>query len=264
MEEVGKRKKGEMNGSGEAKFLDNIRKALRVDRNGTRPDLFCRRSDGESMRVSDRISSRSHSSRLQLLETMIEAGKTLNLNIIPVKTLSEAAREIIKLASEKKPEWGDEKKVVLWKHPLIREMNIEEILPEHDIAVLFPDLPDSGIIGRDRLIKESAGSFIGITSADYCIAETGTLVLKTAPGNERSVSLLPSIHVAVIKLEQIIADFKELYALLDRVIENDPEGIGIGMTFISGPSKTADIEATMVHGAHGPREVYIYVIIENS
>ncbi|MDQ1330902.1 MAG: dom protein, partial [Thermodesulfobacteriota bacterium] len=112
MEEAGKTKKGEMNGNGETKFLNNIRKALRVDRNGTRPALFCRRSGGESMNVSDRISSRTHSSRLHLLEKMIEAGKTLNLNIIPVKTLPEAAREIIKLASEKKPEWGDEKKVV--------------------------------------------------------------------------------------------------------------------------------------------------------
>ena len=70
--------------------------------------------------------------------------------------------------------------------------------------------------------------------------------------------------MAVIKLEQIIADFKELYTLLDKVLENDPEGMENGMTFITGPSKTADIEATMVHGAHGPREVYIYVIIENS
>jgi len=260
MEEVGKTKKDEMNGNGEAKFLDNIRKALCVDRNGTRPDLFCRRADGESMRVSDRISNRTHSSRLQLLETMIEAGKPVNLNVIPVKTLPEAAREIMKLACEKKPEWGDEKKVVLWKHPLIEEMNIEGILREKNIAAIFSNRPDAGNTGRERFIKESAGSFIGITSADYCIAETGTLVMKTAPGNERSVSLLPSIHVAVIKLEQIIADFKELYTLLDKVLENDPEGMENGMTFITGPSKTADIEATMVHGAHGPREVYLYVI----
>ena len=251
-----------MYGNGQVIFLDNIRKALRVEANRARPDLFCRQSDEELMPIIlSRISSRTYSSRLQLLEKMIEAGKPVNLNVIPVKTLPEAAQEIIKLACEKKPEWGDEKRVVLWKHPLLEEMNIGEIFREHNISTVFPDQHDAGNTGRNRFIEESAGSFIGITSADYCIAETGTLVLKTVPGNERIVSLLSSIHVAVIKIEQVIADFKELYTLLDKDIKESPEGIGTGMTFITGPSKTADIEATMVHGAHGPREVYIYVII---
>jgi len=249
-----------MNDNGQAKFINNIRKALCVDGKRACPDLFCRQSDEESMLILDRISNRPHSSRLQLLEKMIDAAKAVNLDVIPVRTLPEAAQEILKLACEKKPEWGDEKSVALWKHPLIEEMNIGEILRKYNIGIIFSNRPDAGKTGRDRLIKESAGSFIGITSADYCIAETGTLVLKTAPGNERIVSLLPSIHVAVIKLEQVIADFKELYTLLDKDLKDSPEGIENGMTFITGPSKTADIEATMVHGAHGPRELYIYVV----
>jgi L-lactate dehydrogenase complex protein LldG len=249
-----------MNDNGQAKFINNIRKALCVDGKRACPDLFCRQSDEESMLILDRISNRQHSSSLQLLEIMIDAAKPVNLNAIPVKTLSEAAQEIVKLACEKQPEWGDEKSVALWKHPLIEEMNIGEILRKRNIGTIFSNQPDAGKTERDRFIKESADSFIGITSADYCIAETGTLVLKTAPGNERIVSLLPSIHVAVIKLEQVIADFKELYTLLDKDLKDSPEGIEKGMTFITGPSKTADIEATMVHGAHGPREVYIYVI----
>jgi L-lactate dehydrogenase complex protein LldG len=249
-----------MSDNGQAIFLDNIRKALCVDGGRVCPDIFYRKPDQESMIVLDRISSRSHSLRLQLLETMIDAAKTVNLDVIPVKTLTDASHGIIKLACEKQPEWGDEKSVVLWKHPLLEEMNIGEHLRERNMAVIFSDLPDAGKTGRDKLIKESAISFIGITSADCCIAETGTLVLKTAPGKERIVSLLPSIHVAVIKLEQVIADFKELYTLLDKDLKDSPEGIENGMTFITGPSKTADIEATMVHGAHGPREVYIYVI----
>ena len=84
--------------------------------------------------------------------------------------------------------------------------------------------------------------------------------MRTRPGQARSVSLLPLIHVAVIHRDQIIADLKELYALLKWDPEHQKEGLTNCMTFISGPSKTADIEATMVHGAHGPREVYIFVI----
>jgi L-lactate dehydrogenase complex protein LldG len=252
-----------MNDNGQARFINNIKKALCVDGKRACPDLFCRQSDEELVLILDIIGNRPHSSSLQLLEKMIDAAKLVNLNVIPVKTLLEAAQEIVKLAFEKQPEWGDEKSVALWKHPLIEEMNIGEILRKHNIGIIYSNRPDAGKTEKDRLIKESAGSFIGITSADYCIAETGTLVLKTAPGNERIVSLLPSIHVAVIKLEQVIADFKELYTLLDKDLKDSPEGIENGMTFITGPSKTADIEATMVHGAHGPREVYIYVVTGN-
>ena len=74
------------------------------------------------------------------------------------------------------------------------------------------------------------------------------------------MSLVPSIHVAVITLDQIIADLIELYALIKWDPDVQKEGLTNCMTYISGPSKTADVEATMVHGAHGPREVYVYVI----
>jgi L-lactate dehydrogenase complex protein LldG len=103
-------------------------------------------------------------------------------------------------------------------------------------------------------------SFIGLTSADFCMADTATLVLRNRPGQPRSVALVPSIHVAVIALDQILADMKELFALLRWDERFRAEGLSNYMSFISGPSKTADIEATMVHGAHGPREVHLFVI----
>ncbi|MGD9972421.1 MAG: LUD domain-containing protein [Desulfatirhabdiaceae bacterium] len=72
--------------------------------------------------------------------------------------------------------------------------------------------------------------------------------------------LVPSIHVAVIRLEQLLADLKELYALLRWDAGQQAEGLTHHMVMISGPSKTADIELVMVHGAHGPREVHLVVI----
>ena len=84
--------------------------------------------------------------------------------------------------------------------------------------------------------------------------------MKTRVGQPRCVSLLPSIHIAVIKLEQILSDLKELYTLLKWDLDKQAEGITDCMTFITGPSKTADIEATLVHGAHGPRELYLFVL----
>jgi len=113
---------------------------------------------------------------------------------------------------------------------------------------------------RQQLRQYVIDSYIGITSADYCMADTASLVMRTRPGQGRSVSLVPSIHIGVVYLDQIIWDLKELYALLSFDPDVRQEGLTNCMTFISGPSKTADVEATMVHGAHGPREVYVYVI----
>ena len=64
----------------------------------------------------------------------------------------------------------------------------------------------------------------------------------------------------MIRLDQILVDLKELYTLLKWDPRQRAEGLTNGPTYITGPSKTADIEATMVHGAHGPREVHIFVV----
>ncbi len=88
--------------------------------------------------------------------------------------------------------------------------------------------------------------------------------MKTLPGQARATSLVPSIHIAVIRLDQIITNLKELYTLLKQEPDFNRKGLTNCLTFISGPSKTADIEAVMVHGAHGPREVYLLVITGKS
>jgi L-lactate dehydrogenase complex protein LldG len=67
---------------------------------------------------------------------------------------------------------------------------------------------------------------------------------------------LPSIHIALLKREHLVADLTEAYGLLRQEPQLD------SFVFISGPSKTADIEAHMVHGAHGPREVHVVVLAE--
>ena len=86
-------------------------------------------------------------------------------------------------------------------------------------------------------------------------------MLPIRPGQPRSISLVPSIHIAVITADQILANFKELYALLRWGSKGDGVELDNCLSFISGPSKTADIEATLVHGAHGPRELILIVLV---
>jgi L-lactate dehydrogenase complex protein LldG len=202
-----------------------------------------------------------------LLQELIAQGKPLNLKVISKKDTSDTAAAIAALVEEKSPEWGGQKLVAAWRHPLIDSLDLPEILSHQKVPVYSPRQINGGPVSTKeqsffRSRVETA--FIGITSADYCLAETATLVFKTVPGRDRSVSLLPSIHVAVIELNQIIRNLPELYACLKYEGKQPDWGLTNCLTLISGPSKTADIELTMVHGAHGPRELYLYVITPTS
>ncbi len=204
-----------------------------------------------------KILNRSTKDRKRLLDRLIREGSPLNLKVVPVPAAEDAAQAIAELARDRAPEWSDARSLVAWRHPLIDSLNLPDRLKEQGIPVYVPDLaPDDP--GLFRLQAQTA--LIGVTSADYCIAESASLVLKTRPGQPRMVSLLPSVHVAVITEDQLIESLKECYALVERGLDAEKDGMTCCMTLISGPSKTADIEAVMVHGAHGPREMIIYVI----
>lgn len=160
---------------------------------------------------------------------------------------------------------GDDKSLVLWDHPLIRELNLEETLKGQNVPVSTAAYAGTEGSNREKAEKRAdirqrvTDAYIGVTSADYCLADTATLVMKSRPAEARSVSLLPSIHVGVIHLSQILFDLKELYARL-KWDPDHSEDLPHHMVFVSGPSKTADIELVMVHGAHGPRALTLCVI----
>jgi L-lactate dehydrogenase complex protein LldG len=205
---------------------------------------------------------RNRDERLQLLETLKTAAAPINLQVLAAASDAEAVQHIVAIASTATPEWGGTKQVCAWRHPLIDRLEIAAALEPCQIPVITSAArqgsPDRA--AREAFARGVRDSFIGITAADHCVAETATLVLRIRPGQPRSVSLVPSIHVAVITLGQILADFKELYAVL-RWQDNDGQvDLTNCLTFISGPSKTADIEATLVHGAHGPRELCLIVL----
>jgi L-lactate dehydrogenase complex protein LldG len=264
-----------MDTSGQAEFIRRIRSALNYPPDGQRTEnnLFETEPSSETLKILSRIKNRTSDDRQKLLDALIEAAKPINLNVIPLKDAGQVTLAIVDLIRQKEPEWGSKKSIVAWKHPLIGRLNLFEALSEINVPIFFSDFKAAGaddpsassetfsaVSRRETLRKQVIDSYIGITSADFCMADTATLVMRTRPEQARSVSLVPSIHIAVIGLHQIIADLKELYALLRWDPHEQQEGLTNCMTFISGPSKTADIEATMVHGAHGPREVHVYVI----
>jgi L-lactate utilization protein LutC len=104
---------------------------------------------------------------------------------------------------------------------------------------------------RDTLF----GADVGITGADYLIAETGSVVLSSRPDSPRSVSLLPPVHIVVAEGSRIVPDLFDLFACLGREATDLPAGL----TIVTGPSKTGDIELRLVTGVHGPGEVHVVV-----
>jgi L-lactate dehydrogenase complex protein LldG len=99
---------------------------------------------------------------------------------------------------------------------------------------------------------------IGFTGAQYGIAETGTLVLDSASERHRVVSLVPPIHVAIVRADAILSTLGEALREL-QMGTNDRSEPSPVITFVTGPSRTADIELTLAIGVHGPKELFVIV-----
>jgi L-lactate dehydrogenase complex protein LldG len=95
---------------------------------------------------------------------------------------------------------------------------------------------------------------VGITTAQAAIAETGTLVLDSAHERHRLVSLVPPVHIAILDASRICETLDEALTLLRSGKEISPT-----VTFVTGPSRTADIELTLAIGVHGPQELYVII-----
>lgn len=98
---------------------------------------------------------------------------------------------------------------------------------------------------------------LGVTGAQWGVAETGTLVLESDAERHRLASLVPSAHVALVEARYIRQTLGEV---LQAINERGEGGLSRAVTFITGPSRTSDIELTLAIGVHGPAELYVVVI----
>lgn len=94
----------------------------------------------------------------------------------------------------------------------------------------------------------------GVTDVTYAVAETGSLVIRSSAGHGKAISLVPAVHVAVLEPKNFVPDLVDLFERLAK--DGDPTSV----TIITGPSKTSDIEMTLVTGVHGPHRVHLFVL----
>ena len=133
------------------------------------------------------------------------------------------------------------------------------------VASNAPFLRECGITGLEgvrtgftdaaELRRVCAAAEIGITSADYALADTGSLVMLSSQSEARLVSLLPPVHLAVVPRHQLLTGLDELFTVLP-----DPAGQTSSMVLITGPSLTADIEQILVRGVHGPGTIHVVLV----
>jgi len=130
-----------------------------------------------------------------------------------------------------------------------------ESLACHAMPVSVPDLAE-----RRRLRDVAAVTPLGLTGVDLALAETGTMILRSGPGTPRSTSLLPACHVAVFDRTVLVETLAQVSVFLEAWHTDDAPGAMIN--FITGPSRTADIELTLTRGVHGPKEVHAIFVEE--
>jgi L-lactate dehydrogenase complex protein LldG len=113
----------------------------------------------------------------------------------------------------------------------------------------------AGVVSKPQLRELCATVRFGITSADYCLSDTGTLVMLSTREEARMISLLPPVHIAVVPRARILTSLDELLTVLPKPAEQTSS-----MVLITGPSRTGDIEQFLVRGVHGPGEIHVVIV----
>ena len=148
---------------------------------------------------------------------------------------------------------------VIARHLSALDSRADAAVPAARAGVCWPEFADldwqaAGLAIEPR--PTTGADRLGITGAFCAIAETGTLVVLTGDDSPTATTLLPDTHVAVVRAERIVSGMEEAFALIRRERGRLPRAVNL----ISGPSRTGDIEQTIVLGAHGPYQVHIVVL----
>jgi len=143
--------------------------------------------------------------------------------------------------------------IVAWEGQIIDGIDVPRRLEEKGIQLLTETT-------GPEFIRRMAAADVGVSGVDYALADTGTLVLLARTGQARSISLLPPVHIAVVRPEQVLSGLSDLFPLLRGEAKAEGRDLSSAITFITGPSRTADIELTLVVGVHGPQQLHVVLL----
>lgn len=131
-----------------------------------------------------------------------------------------------------------------WKAIHCWEHKLQDLLDKYE----FP------YTGNDKDFEQAEA---GITFCEALIARNGSILMSSASGSGRRLSVFPHVHIVIAYTDQLVTDLKNGFALIkEKYGDKIPSYTGV----ITGPSRTADIEKMLVLGAHGPRELYVFLL----
>ena len=113
---------------------------------------------------------------------------------------------------------------------------------------------------REELRQKASVAGVGITGVDYAVVETGSVVLIPRQGVARLASLVPPVHIAIVRPDEVVATLDDVFLFRRLAYYEGDRNMGSYLNFITGPSRTADIEQKLVIGVHGPREVHLVMM----
>lgn len=162
---------------------------------------------------------------------------------------AEAAAMVVEIAKQRGAD-----RVLAWSDQSPDWPGLIAALAQAGIQVVTFEAPSDGA-ARRRAFDAIEPIAVGVTGALAGLADTGSLVLSAGTDRSRMASLLPPVHIALLARSRV-------YATLPAFLAAHP-GIAAttsNLVLVTGPSRTADIELTLTHGVHGPREVHVIVI----
>lgn len=236
-------------------FLDHVRRSLGRSGGGEPAVPYHRLTENladlEAQAASTR--ARLEEQRVPLADRFAETARLRSWNLFRAASPEEAIGYVAELATSQAVS-----QIARSDQPVFHDLPLDSALEALGVTstVISHDEGKSRSYLRNHII----GSGIGITGADYAVAETGSVVVLPRKGLSRLVSLVPPVHVAIVRPRDIVESLDDVF--LFRRLEYHRTGGAMGsyLNFITGPSRTADIEMKLVVGVHGPREVHLVLL----
>jgi L-lactate dehydrogenase complex protein LldG len=223
--------------SGRAEFLASIRHRTQAGR--------YKPTNAPDVAWTPKVEPREGEPIEDLPTRFIEELEALGGHGKRVGSLDEARECVLELARAR-----EAKLLVRWDVDELEELGVDGPLSEAGVEV---------IVWRDlENFREVAGKAdIGLSTAAWAIAETGTLVLEGGPGKGRTVTLLPPTYVAAVPVGRILQTVPEA---IDKYAGGDAGGLPANVCFHTGPSRSGDIEMSLFVGMHGPGDVHVILV----